>query len=147
MAPPSISDIIKKYPISEGLDTFRDSFNSICAELGYRESPDTVQHFSNKDKLSRPAASLFLTYTSLKNLALDLFLALQNLSVTRYLSSSSGRGIIRGNLLRFGSLVISDDFAVKSIIPLIHTVVENEFDEKIWWKFYDLTIESTPPPR
>jgi hypothetical protein len=34
MSPLSVSEIIRKYPIGEGLDAFHDSFNSTRAELG-----------------------------------------------------------------------------------------------------------------
>lgn len=46
MTPLSKLETIKKYPIGGGLDAFRDSFNSACAELGLRVSSDAVRQFS-----------------------------------------------------------------------------------------------------
>jgi hypothetical protein len=69
----------------------------------------------------------------LKNLALDLFLALQNLSAARYLPSSSSRGTFRGDLLRFGSLVVEDDVDVNSVIPLIERVIEHAANKDIYY--------------
>src|SRR6266536_2436457 len=86
-------------------------------------------------------------YAALKNLALDLFLALQNLPVIRYLPSPNGREILLGDLLRFSLLAVSDDFDVRLITPLLNAVSKNESDEEIWSKFYELATESTPPPR
>lgn len=55
MAPLSISDIIQKHPIGRGLDAFRDSFSSACAELGCRDSSDAVRQFSHEGKMLQPA--------------------------------------------------------------------------------------------
>jgi hypothetical protein len=33
------------------------------------------------------------------------------------------------------------------ITPLLNAVGKNESDKEIWLKFYELTTESTPPPR
>lgn len=89
-------------------------------------------------------SQILLTLAALKNLALDLFLALQNLEVARHLPSSSGRGTLRGDLLRFSSLAASDDFDSRSVVPLLHAI--NTSDESIWLHFYDLATEPTPPP-
>jgi hypothetical protein len=78
-----------------------------------------------------PALRLFLTCTELRNITLDLFFALQNLSAARYLPSSESRGILRGNLLQFGSLAISDDFDVNSAVPLLEQVIKRTTDNDI----------------
>jgi hypothetical protein len=52
MASLSKSEIVQKYPIGRGLDVFRDSFSSTCAELGLRVSPDAVRQFSHKGEMS-----------------------------------------------------------------------------------------------
>ena len=89
---------------------------------------------------------LFLTCTGLKNLALDLFIALQNLSVARYLPSSSGRGILLGDLSRFVSLLSSDDVDVYCVIPLIKRVIERASDEDVLNAASALiTPRATPP--
>jgi hypothetical protein len=88
-----------------------------------------------------------LTYAALKNLALDLFLALQNLPVARYFPSPNGRGIILGDLSRFVSLVLSNDFDAKSIIPILDRIDKKASDETILNTMSDLITDSTPPPR
>jgi hypothetical protein len=70
-------------------------------------------------------------HAALRNLAIDLFHALQNLPAARHLPSSSGRGILRVDLLRFIPLAASDDFDVRSVIPLLNAVGKNEPDEEI----------------
>lgn len=87
-----------------------------------------------------------LTCTGLKNLALDLFIALQNLSVARYLPSSSGRGILLGDLSKFVSLLSSDDVDVKSVIPLHEKVIVHAADEDIWSAVTSLVSLRTTPP-
>jgi hypothetical protein len=52
MASLSESEIIQKYPIGRGLDAFRDSFSSTCAELGLRVSPDEIRQFSHEGEMS-----------------------------------------------------------------------------------------------
>ena len=52
MASLSKSEIIQKYSIGRGLDTFRDSFSLTYAELGLRVSLDAVRQFSHKDEIS-----------------------------------------------------------------------------------------------
>jgi Fungal protein kinase len=89
----------------------------------------------------------FLTYIGLKNLVLDLILALQNLPAARLLPSPNGRGILLSDLLRFASLVVSDDFDIKLVIPLLNKVVDEAPDADIWGAVYGLVTESTPPPR
>lgn len=64
--------IIGKYSIGEGLDAFRHSFGSACAELGHRVSPGAVQQVSNEGEMLQFAAILLVTCAGLENLALDL---------------------------------------------------------------------------
>ncbi len=70
-------------------------------------------------------------YAAFKNLALDLFLALQNLPVIRYLPSPNNREIFLGDLLRFSLLTISNNFDVRLITPLLNTIDKNESDQEI----------------
>jgi hypothetical protein len=68
------------------------------------------------------AMALFLTYIGLKNLVLDLILALQTLPTARLLPSPNNRGIFFGDLSRFYAVVDSDDFDIKSVVPLLEQV-------------------------
>jgi hypothetical protein len=86
-------------------------------------------------------------YAALKNLALDLFLALQNLPVARYLPSPNRRGTLFGDLARFASVVDSDDFDARSIVSILIRVDEKASDAAIVNAVYDLVTEPTPPPR
>jgi hypothetical protein len=80
-------------------------------------------------------------YAGLKNLAVDLFHALQNLPAAQHLPSSSsrkilrvdssGREILRIDLLRYSLLAVSDDFDVRLITPLLNAVGKNKSDEEI----------------
>jgi hypothetical protein len=47
MADVSKSEILKKYPIGIGLDTFREA----CPALGARGSPDAVEHLNTESEL------------------------------------------------------------------------------------------------
>jgi hypothetical protein len=86
-------------------------------------------------------------YIGLKNLVLDLVLALQNLPAARLLPSPNGRGILLGDLSRFISLVVPNNFDIKSVIPLLNKVVDKAPDAEIWDAVYSLVAELTPLPR
>ena len=88
-----------------------------------------------------------LTHVGLKNLVVDLILALQNLPAARLLLSSAGRGTLRSDLLRLGSLVDSDYFNIERFTPLLKTVLNRESDEDVWNNAIATVTESTPPPR
>jgi hypothetical protein len=90
-------------------------------------------------------AKYLLMYIGLKNLVLDLVLALQNLPAARLLPSPNGRGILLGDLSRFISLVVSNELDIKSVIPLLNKVVDKAPDADIWDVVYGLVTESTPP--
>ncbi|KAH0562893.1 hypothetical protein GP486_002515 [Trichoglossum hirsutum] len=83
----------------------------------------------------------------LKNVVLDLILALQTLLVARQLFSPNGRGILLGDLSRLVSLVVSNDFDFKPVIPLLNKVVDKAPDVEIWGAVYVLVTQSTPSPR
>ncbi|OCL02864.1 hypothetical protein AOQ84DRAFT_368850 [Glonium stellatum] len=84
MANLSRSEIIKTKPIGEGLNDFCDLFNLTCQDLGISSSLDSLHQIDDE---------------GLKNLVVDLILALQNLPAAPLLPSSASRG----NLLRDGS--------------------------------------------
>ena len=146
MAHLSKSEIIKSNPIGEGLNAFRISFISASPDIP--ELSDAVEHMhiGDEGEVDRPDVRFFLTYIGLKNLVLDLVLELQNLPAARVLPPN-GRGILLGNLSRFISLVVSNDFDVKSVIPLLNKVVSKAPDADIWGAVYGLITESTPSPR
>jgi hypothetical protein len=119
--------ISKKSPpqIYCSVDTFRDSFNSNCASLAFHGSSDMVQLLATKVRYSIAVAH-FLTYIGLKNLVLDLMLALQTLLTARLLPSPNNRGTLFCDLSKFNSVVDSDDFDIKSVIllgPMLQTVI------------------------
>jgi hypothetical protein len=64
------------------------------------------------------AVAHFLTYIGLKNLVLDLILALQILPTACLLPSPNNCGTLFGDLSRFNSVVDSDDFDIKSVVLL-----------------------------
>jgi hypothetical protein len=64
------------------------------------------------------AVAHFLTYIGLKNLVLDLILALQILPTACLLPSPNNRGTLFGDLSRFNSVVDSNDFDIKSVVLL-----------------------------
>ena len=82
----------------------------------------------------------------LKNVLLDLILALQGLSAFYLLLSNSGNKSLFINLLRFNLVVGSNDFNIKWFLPLLNIILQIKPDEVIWEKVYTIIIESTPPP-
>jgi hypothetical protein len=93
------------------------------------------------------AIEFCLTCVALLNLVVDLLVALQNLPIARLLPSSAGRGTLRSDLLRLGSLVDADGFDIERIFPLLRAVFNKEPDRVIWNKVSIAITESTPPPR
>ncbi|KAK4131096.1 hypothetical protein BT67DRAFT_389147 [Trichocladium antarcticum] len=133
MADQSRSEIIKCNPIAAGLDSFRVSFNAVCADTGIRCTPDALGRLDQKDVL---------------NLALDLLLALQTHRASRLLRSSGSRKDLFGDLLQLASAVYSDDFDLDRIKPLLNAALADPLDDAlIWGRVYDAVTESTPPPR
>jgi len=94
-----------------------------------------------------PVTSFHLTLTELKDILLDLILALQSLPASRLLPSNSGNKILLSDLLRLNSAVISDDFDIERFLPLLNAIFRIQPDEVIWEKVYAIVTESTPPPR
>lgn len=89
----------------------------------------------------------FLTCIALLNLVIDLLVALQNLPAARLLPSIAGRGTLRNELLRLGSLVDPDGFDINRISPLLLAVLNKESDRVIWNNVTIAVTDSTPPPR
>ncbi|KAI9765136.1 MAG: hypothetical protein M1839_005614, partial [Geoglossum umbratile] len=147
MANLSKSEIIQSNPIGEGLNAFRDLFNSARADIPGLSDAVEHLHINDEGEVKQPDAKIFLTYTGLKNLVLDLIWALQSLLVARLLPSPNGRGTLRTDLLRFTPVVDSGDFDIGSVVPLLNKVIDKAPDADIWGAVYDLITESTPPPR
>ena len=64
------------------------------------------------------AMALFLTYIGLKNLVLDLMLALQSLPTARLLPTPKNHGTLFDDLSSFNPVVYSDDSDIKSVVLL-----------------------------
>ncbi|KAI9777129.1 MAG: hypothetical protein M1839_009085 [Geoglossum umbratile] len=143
----SKSEIIKSKPIGGGLNDFRDLYNTARTDIPELSDAVGHMHISDEGEIHRLDAKYLLMYIDLKNLVLDLVLALQNLPAARLLPSPNGRGILLGDLSRFISLVVSNDLDIKSVIPLLNKVVDKAPDADIWDAVYGLVTESTPPPR
>jgi hypothetical protein len=77
------------------------------------------------------AMALFLTYIGLKNLVLNLILALQTLPTARLLPSSNNRGTLFGDLSRFNAVVNFDDFDIISVVSLLEQVIKRAPDKDI----------------
>ena len=63
-------------PIGEGLNSFRDLFNSNYKDLGVFNSLDVSYQISNKGNYQFTWCKLYLTLVELKDILLDLILAL-----------------------------------------------------------------------
>ncbi|KAL2255999.1 hypothetical protein VTK26DRAFT_2372 [Humicola hyalothermophila] len=125
--------IIKDNPIGNGLDAFRASFNTVCADRRIPSTPDALGQLDLED---------------VQNLALDLVLALQSLRATRLLRSSGSGKNLFSDLSRLNSAVNSDDFDLDRIKPLIRAALADYRDDALFWdRVYDAVTESTPPPR
>lgn len=74
-----------------------------------------------------------------------VILALQSLSASRLLPSTSGNKSLSGDLTRLCSTVDSDDFDLKRITPPLNAVRNNESDKVIWNKVCAAFTDSTPP--
>lgn len=64
-------------------------------------------------------------YVVAKTLVLDLVLALQSQPAARILSSRNSRGTLLGDLSGYVALIDSNNFDIKSAIPLVEWVVNN----------------------
>lgn len=131
-------EIIHALPIGEGLIKFRET----------HPFPDSnaIRQESNKGRPTQNMGSL-LTCSGLKDIIIELIIALQNLQPALKLPASKGRGTLRHDLQRLELLVHTDDFDLESLIPLLDAALRSESDEVIWNSVYGAVTESTPPPR
>jgi hypothetical protein len=83
----------------------------------------------------------------LKSLALDLFIALQNLPLSRHLPSSDRRETLLRDLARLvRSVDDTNDFDIQTFHPLLSKVARKASDEAILDAVYEFVTESTPLP-
>ncbi|XTI85760.1 hypothetical protein V2W45_1466592 [Cenococcum geophilum] len=98
MANLSKLNIIKIKPIGEGLNGFCDLFNLIYKDLGVSNSLNISRQISNKE---------------LKDILLNLILALQSLPTSHLLPSNSGNKNLLSDLLRLNLVVNLDGFNIE----------------------------------
>ncbi|KAF2452571.1 hypothetical protein BDY21DRAFT_382745 [Lineolata rhizophorae] len=122
-----MSEIIKAKPIGNGLNAVRDSFGLVCRDLGVPERSESLSRIDS---------------VTLQNLALNLVSALQTLPASRLLHSTSGGKNLFGDLLRFPTIIGSDEFDLKRSIPLLRTVLDNNVDELVWKEVYNIVAQS-----
>src|SRR5690625_2629249 len=117
------SNVIKSYPLGNGLDAFRASFHRICDENNLLPSPNAVERFSREGNLitsNRGRNVPLTTKIDLQNCVLILLSALQTHPAARHLRSRSGKTLFT-ELSRLNTLVTSDDFDFDCITPLIRS--------------------------
>ena len=75
--------------------------------------------------------SFYLMLTELKNILLNLILALQSLPASHLLPSNGGNKSLLVDLSRLNSAVGSDDFDIEWFLPLLNAILWSEPDEVI----------------
>ena len=90
-----------------------------------------------------PVISFYLTLVELKNILLDLILALQSLPVFYLLLSNSGNKILFSDLLRLNLVVISNDFNIERFLPFLNVILWIEPNKVIQEKVYTVVTKST----
>ncbi|KAF2844181.1 hypothetical protein T440DRAFT_523703 [Plenodomus tracheiphilus IPT5] len=132
MSTQSRSQVIQSKPIGEGLDGFRNTFNSICDDIGVPHSSQAL------DKVG---------YEDTQDLLVTLISALQGLPAARLLYSQNGSKSLFHDLLRLNAAVGSDGFDAGRVRPLLDAILKLQPDEFVWDAVYIAVAESTPPPR
>ncbi|KAI5853656.1 hypothetical protein GGS23DRAFT_608368 [Durotheca rogersii] len=130
MASQNRSEPIKSNPIGNGLDGFLLSFRSICGSKDLPCSGEALNQLNDED---------------LRNVAIDLFVALNALQLPRLLPF--GGTNLFNHILRLTLAISSSDFDLTRTKPLLRAVVAKKPDEEIWAQVYRAVTESTPPPR
>ncbi|KAH9205216.1 hypothetical protein DL95DRAFT_528943 [Leptodontidium sp. 2 PMI_412] len=134
---------IRCNPINNGLGAFCHLFESTRSELGVALTSSTAQ-------------IVFSTALAadIKNLLLDLILALQNQTAARILRSRIGDRTLAGDLGILYGRVDSNQLDLASAIPLVEQVVKIEPDAPtsndvdIWQAVFELVAQTNPatPP-
>ncbi|KAI1508044.1 hypothetical protein KJE20_03562 [Pyrenophora tritici-repentis] len=132
MSTQSRSQVIQSKPIGEGLDGFRNTFNSICDDIGVPNSSQALDQVGYEDT---------------QDLLVTLIYALQGLPAARLLPSQNGNKSLFHDLLRVNAAIGSDDFDAERVRPLLDAILKLQPDEFVWDAVYNAITESTPPPR
>ncbi|KAI9773773.1 MAG: hypothetical protein M1839_002006 [Geoglossum umbratile] len=140
MTDPSRSAITKTKPIGQGLDAFHKSTQSLFQELNISSPTAVLDRIGSED---------------LQDHTLDLVLALQALPASCLLPSNGGGKNLFSDLSRLNLSINTGDFDVGRVMPLLIAILNNESDDIIWDKVYEIVVESalttiakpsTPPP-
>ncbi|KAJ4333150.1 hypothetical protein N0V95_009496 [Ascochyta clinopodiicola] len=132
MSAQSRSQIIQSRPIGSGLDSFRNTFSSICEDVGIQISSQMLDQRGDEET---------------QNLLVALISALQTSPASRHLPSCRGGKNLLDDLSKLITAVNADDFDAERLAPLLQAVLRKEPDEVIWNKVYAAVAASTPPPR
>ena len=87
-----------------------------------------------------------LTPVGLKDILLDLILALQSLPTSRLLPSKGANKNLFIDLSRLNSAVNADDFDIGQFLPLLGAILSDTSDRVIQDKVYAAVADSAPPP-
>ncbi|KAH7137548.1 hypothetical protein EDB81DRAFT_70458 [Dactylonectria macrodidyma] len=127
------SRVIEDNPIGNGLDAFRSLFSSTCEGRGISRARDALDQLDQED---------------VQDFTSSLLSALQILPASRLLTSKTGHGTLRSDLLRLISAVASADFDLDRVKPLLKSALFDKPDDAhIWDQVDNAVTESTPPPR
>ena len=99
--------------IKKRLNGFYDSFNLTCKDLGVFNSLDASRQISNESNYQFIWYKFHLTLAELKDILLDLILALQSLLISCSLLFNSANKSLFGDLLRLNSIVDFNGFDIK----------------------------------
>jgi len=143
------SKIIKDNPIRKGLDAFRASFNLICKDRRISRTSDALEQLAHQSGnitgFTKAHSSNQLI--NLQNLALDLLLTLQTLPTSHLLRSKTYKKPIFSDLSSLNSTIISNNFNLNHIKPLLNTALNDPNNTRIWAQVSNAVTKSTPPPR
>ncbi|PYI32883.1 hypothetical protein BP00DRAFT_393475 [Aspergillus indologenus CBS 114.80] len=136
-------DISKVQPIGGTLESLRESFETTCEDLGLAISLDSISQFELQGKVTHPNPN----HTDLRNLALDLTLALCAFPDIRQLPSATGRRNLRDDLSGLTYVITSDTFDIDRFRPLLQAIWDKAADDVVWDRVYATVVEVTPPPK
>ncbi|KAH6845446.1 hypothetical protein B0I37DRAFT_416983 [Chaetomium sp. MPI-CAGE-AT-0009] len=103
-------------PPTEGLDSFRASFNTVYADRGIPYALDALGQLDLED---------------IQSLTLDLLSSLQSLRTSRLLGSSGSSKNLFSDLSRLNSTVNSNNFDLDRIKPLLTAALANHLDDAL----------------
>ncbi|KAE8151793.1 hypothetical protein BDV25DRAFT_171141 [Aspergillus avenaceus] len=122
-------------PIGGKFNVFQERFKATCEELGLAVSLDAINQFD---------------YEDLQILVFDLISTLRAIPDMRKLPSVNGRKRLLTDVSRLTTVISSDEFSIKSFIPLLRAVLTQELhqsDDLIWDTIYSTIRGSTLPPK